>query len=112
MEKQNAASNSEHKNTSTISDFTKKSGDSIEKLGNKVSQAGFKKTGEAIEKAGDRFEHMLDGVKVPKKLSSMVDGAATMIRRRPIATVGGALLIGYVAKRMLFSRSPSSRTET
>lgn len=43
--------------------FTKKAGDKIERLGEKVSNAGAPKIGTAISKAGDKLEHSQDDKK-------------------------------------------------
>lgn len=40
--------------------FTHKVGDSIERLGEKVSKAGATKIGNAIRNAGDKIEHSRD----------------------------------------------------
>lgn len=40
--------------------FTKKVGDKIDKLGEKVSNAGAQKIGNAISRAGDKLEHSQD----------------------------------------------------
>lgn len=40
--------------------LTKKAGDKIERLGEKVSNAGAQKIGNAISRAGDKLEHSQD----------------------------------------------------
>lgn len=40
--------------------FTKKAGDAVERLGEKVSNAGAEKLGNAISRAGDKLEHSQD----------------------------------------------------
>lgn len=42
---------------------TKRVGDAIERLGDKIEHKGFKKVGDAIEKLGDKVEHAQDGAK-------------------------------------------------
>ncbi len=44
--------------------FTKKAGDAIERLGDKVSDAGAQKLGNSISRAGDKLEHSQDNKKV------------------------------------------------
>jgi hypothetical protein len=40
--------------------FTRKAGDKIERMGEKVSKAGLPKTGKAIYDAGNKIEHSKD----------------------------------------------------
>ncbi len=43
--------------------LSKKAGDKIERVGEKISNAGAKKLGDAIYNAGDKLEHMNDDKK-------------------------------------------------
>lgn len=54
----NAASNGKKDN------FTHKVGDAVERLGEKVSNAGAEKIGEKIYKTGNKIEHSQDSKKV------------------------------------------------
>jgi hypothetical protein len=40
--------------------LSKKAGDKLERVGEKISHAGAQKIGEAVSKAGDKLEHMND----------------------------------------------------
>ena len=40
--------------------LSKKAGDKLERVGEKISNAGAHKIGEAVYKAGDKLEHMND----------------------------------------------------
>lgn len=40
--------------------FSKKAGDKIERVGEKISNAGAQKIGNAVRKAGDKLEHVQD----------------------------------------------------
>ena len=43
--------------------FAKKAGNKIERLGDKISNAGADKIGEVVHKAGDKLEHSQDDKK-------------------------------------------------
>ena len=43
--------------------FSKKAGNKIERLGDKISNAGADKIGEVVHKAGDKLEHSQDDKK-------------------------------------------------
>lgn len=49
------------KNVQEKESLTKKAGDQIERLGDKVSRAGAEKVGRAIHNLGDKIEHSRDG---------------------------------------------------
>lgn len=56
------------KNTTNNKDsFVQKAGDAVERLGEKVSNAGAKKVGDAISRAGDKLEHSQDDKKPKDK---------------------------------------------
>ena len=48
------------KTTSNRESFSRRVGDSIERLGKKISNAGAEKLGKAVYKTGDKIEHMSD----------------------------------------------------
>lgn len=43
---------------STKDAFTKKAGDKLERVGEKISKAGAKKIGDAVYNAGNKLEHL------------------------------------------------------
>lgn len=63
----------ENKNQETMKPnketFAHKVGDSIEQLGEKITEKGFPKAGEAIGRVGDKIEHLQDK-KADKDMSS------------------------------------------
>lgn len=107
------------------SGFTKRLGDGIEKVGDKVEHAGFKKLGDVIEQAGDKVEHLGDrrtqknsaamdsdkdssaselGAWTDQVLSKAADFESRVgqfIQKRPIAFLAGALTVGFVANRLI-----------
>ncbi len=49
-----------NKNAEEKPSLTKRVGDAVEKLGDKIEHSGFKKVGDAIERLGDKIEHSRD----------------------------------------------------
>jgi hypothetical protein len=54
-----------NKTTGQKESFTHKVGDTIERVGRKISNAGAEKLGDAVYKAGDKIEHMRDKKRRP-----------------------------------------------
>ncbi len=132
QESRNGGTLSRGTSSSTAAPLTKKIGDAIERVGDEVEHRGFKKTGDAIEKFGDTVEHLQDRRKnrsnslstsgsehesseswiapITERVGEFESKVENLIRTKPLAVLAGALAVGYLANKLIFSSRSSGRS--